>query len=71
LGECRINSRFASRALTTCAALSIALTRRIKPIDISGLVVTFEPNKNEGLDQVFLTIINPDRSFDVVDKLSM
>jgi len=39
--------------------------------DIGGLTMTFGPNKNEGLDQVFLTVIQPDGSFKPVDKLIM
>jgi ABC-type branched-subunit amino acid transport system substrate-binding protein len=39
--------------------------------DIGGLAMTFGPTKNEGLDQVFLTIIQPDGSFKAVDKLMM
>ena len=39
--------------------------------DIGGLAMTFGPTKNEGLDQVFLTVIQPDGSFKAVDKLMM
>jgi ABC-type branched-subunit amino acid transport system substrate-binding protein len=39
--------------------------------DIGGLSMTFGPTKNEGLDQVFLTVIQPDGSFKPVDKLMM
>jgi ABC-type branched-subunit amino acid transport system substrate-binding protein len=39
--------------------------------DIGGLTMTFGPTKNEGLDQVFLTVIQPDGSFKPVDKLMM
>jgi branched-chain amino acid transport system substrate-binding protein len=39
--------------------------------DIGGLTMTFGPSKNEGLDQVFLTVIQPDGSFRAVDKLMM
>ncbi len=39
--------------------------------DIGGLVMTFGPTKNEGLDQVFMTVIQPDGSFKAVDKLTM
>jgi branched-chain amino acid transport system substrate-binding protein len=39
--------------------------------DIGGLAMTFGPTKNEGLDQVFLTVIQPDGSFKAVDKLVM
>ena len=39
--------------------------------DIGGLTLTFGPTKNEGLDQVFLTVIQADGSFKAVDKLMM
>jgi branched-chain amino acid transport system substrate-binding protein len=39
--------------------------------DIGGLTMTFGPTKNEGLDQVFLTVIQADGSFKAVDKLMM
>jgi branched-chain amino acid transport system substrate-binding protein len=39
--------------------------------DIGGLIMTFGPDKNEGLDQVFLTIIQPNGTFKAVDKLTM
>jgi branched-chain amino acid transport system substrate-binding protein len=39
--------------------------------DIGGLVMTFGPEKNQGLDQVFLTVIQPDGSFRSVEKLTM
>ena len=39
--------------------------------DIGGLAMTFGPAKNEGLDQVFLTVVQPDGSFKAVDKLMM
>ncbi len=39
--------------------------------DIGGLTMTFGPSKNEGLDQVFLTVIQADGSFKPVDKLMM
>jgi ABC-type branched-subunit amino acid transport system substrate-binding protein len=39
--------------------------------DIGGLAMTFGPTKNEGLDQVFLTVIQPDGSFKAVDRLVM
>ena len=39
--------------------------------DISGLAMTFGPDKNEGLDQVFMTVIQADGSFRAIDKLAM
>jgi len=37
--------------------------------DIGGLKMTYGPNAAEGLDTVFLTVIQPDGSFKAVDKL--
>jgi branched-chain amino acid transport system substrate-binding protein len=39
--------------------------------DVGGLAMTFGPTKNEGLDQVFLTVIQPDGTFKAVEKLIM
>jgi hypothetical protein len=38
---------------------------------IGGLVMTFGPDKNDGLDDVFLTVIQTDGSFKPVQKLTM
>jgi ABC-type branched-subunit amino acid transport system substrate-binding protein len=38
--------------------------------DIGGLAMTFGPDDNEGLDQVFITVIQPDGSFKAVEKLT-
>ena len=38
--------------------------------DIGGLQMTFGPEDNEGLDKVFMTVIQPDGSFQSVDKLT-
>ena len=37
--------------------------------DFGGLEMTFGPNDNEGLDQVFMTMIEADGKFKAVDKL--
>ena len=37
--------------------------------DIGGLAMTFSAEKNEGLDKVFLTVIQADGSFKAVEKL--
>jgi ABC-type branched-subunit amino acid transport system substrate-binding protein len=50
------------------------LLRTIKDtgkFDIGGLAMTFGPTKNEGLDRVFLTIVQSDGSFKPVEKLTM
>jgi ABC-type branched-subunit amino acid transport system substrate-binding protein len=37
--------------------------------DIGGLQMSYGPNDNEGLDKVFMTVIQPDGSFKAVDRL--
>ena len=37
--------------------------------DVGGLTMTFGPDDNEGLDKVFMTVIQPDGSFKAVDRL--
>jgi ABC-type branched-subunit amino acid transport system substrate-binding protein len=37
--------------------------------DIGGLKMTYGPDDNEGLDKVFMTVIQPDGSFKSVDRL--
>ena len=39
--------------------------------DIGGLMMTFDASKNEGLDDVFLTVMQPDGTFKPVEKLAM
>lgn len=49
-----------------------ALLQAIKDtgvFEIGGLTMTFGPNDNEGLDKVFMTVIQPDGSFKAVDRL--
>jgi branched-chain amino acid transport system substrate-binding protein len=48
----------------------LAAIKTTGKFDIGGLPMTFGPEKNEGLDQVFLTVVQPDGSFKAVDKLS-
>lgn len=48
------------------------LLRTIKEsgaFDIGGLTLTYGPNDNEGLETVFMTVIQPDGSFKAVDRL--
>ena len=47
----------------------IEIIKKIGTFDIGGLTMTFGPQKNEGLDQVFLTVIQRDGSFKAVEKL--
>jgi ABC-type branched-subunit amino acid transport system substrate-binding protein len=43
--------------------------RETGEFDIGGLKMTFGANDNEGLDKVFMTVIQPDGSFKAVDRL--
>ena len=38
--------------------------------DIGGLQMTYGPNDNEGLDKIFMTVIQGDGSFKAVDTLT-
>jgi ABC-type branched-subunit amino acid transport system substrate-binding protein len=49
----------------------LEIVRSTGRFDIGGLAMTFSPQKNEGLDQVFLTVLQPDGSFKAVEKLTM
>jgi len=49
----------------------LEIIRSTGKFDISGLVMTFGPTRNEGLDQVFLTVLQPDGSFKAIEKLTM
>ena len=44
--------------------------RETGTFDIGGLPMTYGPQDNQGLDQVFLTVVQPDGSFKAVDKLT-
>ncbi len=48
----------------------LAAIRCTPKFDIGGLAMTFGPEKNEGLDTVFLTVIQADGTFKPVDKLT-
>jgi branched-chain amino acid transport system substrate-binding protein len=50
-----------------------ALIKTIKDtgkFDIGGLIMTYGPDDNEGLDKVFMTVIQADGSFKPVEKLT-
>jgi ABC-type branched-subunit amino acid transport system substrate-binding protein len=49
----------------------IKVIKETGKFEIGGLMLTFGPSKNEGLDQVFLTVLQADGSFKPVDKLMM
>jgi ABC-type branched-subunit amino acid transport system substrate-binding protein len=39
------------------------------PFDLGGITLSYGPNDNQGMDQVFLTVIQADGSFKAVDRL--
>lgn len=49
----------------------IAAIKGAKKFDFGGLTMSFGPDRNVGLDRVFLTVIQGDGSFKPVDKLAM
>src|SRR5215469_1198434 len=48
-----------------------ATTKTTGTFAIGGLVMTFGPDKNNGLDEIFMTVIQADGSFKPVQKLTM
>jgi ABC-type branched-subunit amino acid transport system substrate-binding protein len=42
---------------------------RIGTFDLGGVVLTYGPRDNQGMDQIFLTVIQADGRFEAVDKL--
>jgi branched-chain amino acid transport system substrate-binding protein len=49
----------------------LATIRSSGRFSIGGLVMNFGPDKNDGLDEVFMTVIQADGSFKPVQKLTM
>jgi len=42
---------------------------KIGAFDLGGVMLTYGPNDNQGMDQVFLTVIQSDGNFKAVDRL--
>jgi len=53
----------------TRAGLLTAIKER-GTFDLGGITLTYGPNKNQGMDQVFLTVIQADGSIKAVDRLA-
>ena len=47
----------------------LATIREVGTFDLSGIQLTYGPDDNQGMDQVFLTVIQADGSFKAVDRL--
>ena len=43
--------------------------RTVGNFDLGGVTLSYGPNDNQGMDEVFLTVIQADGSFKAVDKL--
>ncbi len=41
----------------------------VRTFDLDGITLTYGPEDNQGMDQVFLTVIQPDGRFKAVDRL--
>jgi len=53
----------------TRAGLLTAIRER-GSFDLGGITLTYGPNKNQGMDRVFLTVIQADGSIRAVDRLA-
>ncbi len=42
---------------------------RVGTFDLGGVTLTYGPDDNQGMDQVFLTVIESDGSFKAVNRL--
>ena len=47
----------------------LATIREVGTFDLSGIQLHYGPDDNQGMDQVFLTVIQADGSFKAVDRL--
>ena len=47
----------------------LATIMRIGTFDLDGIELTYGPDDNQGMDRVFLTVIQADGSFKSVEKL--
>lgn len=47
----------------------LATIKKVGTFDLDGVTLTYGPEDNQGLDQVFLTVIQADGSFKAVDRL--
>ena len=43
--------------------------KEVGKFDLGGITLTYGPDKNQGMDQVFFTVIQADGSFKPVDRL--
>ena len=68
VAACQAKGYNVSAAVVDRAGLLKAIKDTGK-FDIGGLEMTFGPQDNEGLDKVFMTVIQPDGSFKAVEKL--
>jgi ABC-type branched-subunit amino acid transport system substrate-binding protein len=48
----------------------LSTIREVGVFDLDGITLSYGPDDNQGMDQVFLTVIQPDGSFKAVDRLA-
>lgn len=48
----------------------LSTIRDVGVFDLDGITLSYGPDDNQGMDQVFLTVIQPDGSFKAVDRLA-
>ncbi len=48
----------------------LAIIRNVGVFDLDGVTLAYGPASNQGMDTVYLTVIQPDGSFKAVDRLS-
>ena len=47
----------------------LSTIKEVGTFDLGGIALWYGPNDNQGIDQVFLTVIQADGSFKPVDRL--
>ena len=48
----------------------LATIRNVGVFDLDGIILSYGPASNQGMDSVYLTVIQPDGSFKAVETLS-
>jgi len=50
-------------------AMLLSTIKEVGTFDLGGITLTYGPDDNQGMDQVFFTVIRADGSFKPVDRL--
>jgi hypothetical protein len=48
----------------------LSTIRDVGVFDLDGITLSYGPGDNQGMDKVYLTVIQPDGSFKAVDRLN-